>query len=127
MAGVPYNSKALRIPHDKGCVVTEEGEAIKGLFVAGWAKRGPVGIIDATLRDSLETFRMVRQHMESGLLDCHRRSNEKTLHKLNKNFVTAAEWGKVMDKEDHIGMIKGKPREKFLWTEDYERIIGKSL
>jgi len=27
-------------------------KAMVGLYVAGWAKRGPVGIIDATLRDA---------------------------------------------------------------------------
>ena len=36
--------------------------------MAGWIKRGPVGIIDATLRDSLETFKMLKHHIENNLL-----------------------------------------------------------
>lgn len=43
----------------KGRVVYQNEKAVKGMYVAGWAKRGPVGIIDATLRDSKETFIMI--------------------------------------------------------------------
>jgi len=39
-----------------------------GLYVAGWIKRGPVGIVDATLRDSMETFKMLKHHLENGML-----------------------------------------------------------
>ena len=36
--------------------------------MAGWLKRGPSGIIDSTLRDSVETFRIIKHHLESDLL-----------------------------------------------------------
>ena len=69
MEGVPFDEKKSVIPHEVGCVLDPEtGKLQVGLYVAGWIKRGPVGIIDATLRDSLETFRMLKHHMENGLL-----------------------------------------------------------
>ncbi len=39
-----------------------------GLYCAGWVKRGPVGIIDATLRDSMDTFRVIKHHLDSDML-----------------------------------------------------------
>ena len=38
---------------------------IVGLYVCGWLKRGPAGIIDATLRDTKETFGLLRHHIET--------------------------------------------------------------
>ena len=47
---------------------SESEELDIGLYCAGWVKRGPVGIIDATLRDSMETFKMIKHHLESDML-----------------------------------------------------------
>ena len=68
MAGVPYNEKKFTVPHEFGCVVdpSNDNRPIPGLYVAGWAKRGPVGIIDATLRDSKDTFNVIKHHLEAG-------------------------------------------------------------
>ena len=66
MDGVPFDPKRNVIPHEFGCVKDPEtGELDIGLYVAGWIKRGPVGIVDATLRDSMETFKMLKHHMET--------------------------------------------------------------
>ena len=84
MPGVPYDNKKFTIPNDKGSVIDKDGNIIKGLYVAGWAKRGPNGIIDATLRDSLETFRMIKTHLESNILDSKTSSADNTLLQINK-------------------------------------------
>ena len=69
MDGVPFDHKKSVIPHEFGCVKDpESGELDIGLYVAGWIKRGPVGIVDATLRDSMETFRMLKHHLENDML-----------------------------------------------------------
>lgn len=69
MDGVPFDTRRNVIPHEFGCVKdAETGKLNPGLYVAGWIKRGPVGIVDATLRDSMETFRMLRHHLENNEL-----------------------------------------------------------
>ena len=69
MDGVPFDHRKSVIPHEFGCVKDpESGELDIGLYVAGWIKRGPVGIVDATLRDSMETFRMLRHHLENDMI-----------------------------------------------------------
>ncbi|CAI2365582.1 unnamed protein product [Moneuplotes crassus] len=127
MPGVPYDADTFTVPNEMGCVLSDNGEIIKGLYVCGWAKRGPVGIIDATLRDSFETYRVIKNHIDQDLLDSRIDSTKKTLYNLEKSFVTYRDWAKVMYYEDERGKKIGKPREKYLWTEDYENIIGKAL
>ena len=69
MDGVPFDARRNVIPHEFGCVIDQEsGKHDVGLYVAGWIKRGPVGIVDATLRDSMETFKMLKHHMENDML-----------------------------------------------------------
>lgn len=69
MTGIPFDSKKNIIPNFFGCVKKSESEELDiGLYCAGWVKRGPVGIIDATLRDSMETFKMIKHHLESDML-----------------------------------------------------------
>lgn len=69
MNGVPFDFKRCVIPQDHGCVVNPEtGEQDVGLYTAGWIKRGPVGIVDATLRDSMDTFKMLKHHLECDML-----------------------------------------------------------
>jgi ferredoxin--NADP+ reductase len=49
-------------------VLNESNQPIPGLYVSGWLKRGPVGIIDSTLRDSVDTFRIMKHHLENDLI-----------------------------------------------------------
>ena len=66
---MPFNQKTKTVPHEFGCVVDQNKDGnqkmVPGLYVCGWLKRGPVGIIDATLRDTKETFGVLRHHIET--------------------------------------------------------------
>mmetsp|Transcript_23425 Transcript_23425/g.20816 ORF Transcript_23425/g.20816 Transcript_23425/m.20816 type:complete len:87 (+) Transcript_23425:502-762(+) len=86
-----------------------------------------MGIIDATLRDTYETFEMIKAHLKEDLLKSKFDSAKNTFYQLDKSFVNYRDWAKVMYFEDKRGKEMGKPREKYLYTEDYENIIGKKL
>jgi len=64
------------------------------LYVAGWAKRGPVGIIDSTLRDSMETFRMIKHHIDNDMLTEKKTSVDDVLKSIetNERIVTYEDW-----------------------------------
>ena len=66
--GLAYDPVNHIIPNEFGCVLSESGQMIPGLYVAGWAKRGAVGIVDATLRDTKQTFGVIRHHLEANML-----------------------------------------------------------
>lgn len=56
--GVPYDARRGVIPNEKGRVVrASETEGSFPLYVAGWCKRGPSGIIGTNLFDAQETVR----------------------------------------------------------------------
>jgi len=67
LIGLPFDHKKKTIPHDNGCIIDPENnnQPIPGVYAAGWAKRGPVGIIDATLRDTKQTFGILKHHLEN--------------------------------------------------------------
>jgi hypothetical protein len=64
------------------------------MYVAGWAKRGPNGIIDATLRDSMDTFRFIKHHLEEDVLTSHNHSVDHVMKLLGDGepTVTLAGW-----------------------------------
>lgn len=120
MNGVPFDHRRNVIPHEFGCVkdpVTEELNV--GLYVAGWIKRGPVGIVDSTLRDSMETFRMLKHHLENDMLPEKTASidESKALFKTSQtNFqvINKAQWQKIKDCEISRGQKLGKVKEKIV-------------
>lgn len=81
--GIPFDLKTNTIPNTHGCIVDENGVPMHGLYCAGWLKRGPVGIIDSTLRDSVDTFRIIKHDIEAGLLIEKTTSIEKVLETLS--------------------------------------------
>ncbi|HYT09808.1 MAG TPA: FAD-dependent oxidoreductase, partial [Mycobacteriales bacterium] len=54
LAGLPFDERASIVPHDRGRVLTEGGP-LTGVYVAGWVKRGPTGVIGTNKSDAAET------------------------------------------------------------------------
>jgi ferredoxin--NADP+ reductase len=55
MPGVPFDARRNVIPNTEGRVVDEAGAPVPGLYVAGWIKRGPTGIIGTNKKDAAAT------------------------------------------------------------------------
>ncbi len=55
--GVPFDEEQGVVPNVEGQVLTQAGgdEFVPGLYVTGWIKRGPVGLIGSTKSDAQET------------------------------------------------------------------------
>src|SRR4029078_6734705 len=49
--GLPFDESRGTVPHVKGRVV-DGAETLEGLYVTGWLKRGPTGIIGTNRADS---------------------------------------------------------------------------
>jgi len=116
--GIPFDSKTCTVPHSQGCVLNEDKQPIPGLYVSGWLKRGPVGIIDSTLRDSVDTFRIIKHHLECDLLQEKKYSVDEIKTMLENaglsNVVDYESWQSVDKVERERGEVKGKTREKIL-------------
>ena len=54
LPGLPFDIASGTVPHNHGRVVDGD-EPVSGVYVAGWAKRGPTGVIGTNKSDGAET------------------------------------------------------------------------
>ncbi len=55
LAALPWDPRNHVVPHAAGRVLDADGAPIPGVYVNGWVKRGPVGLIGHTKGDAIET------------------------------------------------------------------------
>ncbi|MEK9726510.1 MAG: FAD-dependent oxidoreductase [Candidatus Margulisiibacteriota bacterium] len=53
--GLPFDDRNGIIPNNKGQVINIDKSPVKDIFVTGWIKRGPSGVIGTNRSDSIET------------------------------------------------------------------------
>lgn len=120
MAGVPFDADWSRIPHDKGQVLdARNGAPVPGLFVAGWAKRGPSGIIGTNKPDAVETVGSLLEARDRGGLAVPVAGDVvPLLRERGVRFVTYDDWKRLDSLERQIGAAEGRPRSKFVRISD---------
>jgi ferredoxin--NADP+ reductase len=112
--GVPFDDRAGVVPNEEGRV-TENGAVVPGLYVGGWIKRGPSGVIGTNKPDSLETVNHLIEDIAS-LPPCPEPSTEpirQALAAAGVRVVSFADWKKIDAAEVEAGARVGKPRERF--------------
>jgi ferredoxin--NADP+ reductase len=125
MPGVPFDERAAVIPSVAGRVQAN-GAAVPGLYVAGWIKRGPSGVIGTNKPDGYETADSVLA--DAGLLaPCPTPDSAALLGLLKSRGVRVVSFGdfrKIDAVEVERGKRVGKPREKFSRIEEMLAILG---
>jgi ferredoxin--NADP+ reductase len=54
LPGLPFDDRTGVVPHESGRVLSG-GRPLAGVYVAGWVKRGPTGVIGTNKSDAAET------------------------------------------------------------------------
>lgn len=67
MPGVPFDSRNNVIPNEDGRVI-DDSAPLPGLYVAGWIKRGPTGIIGTNKKCAVGTVAALLEDFDSGIL-----------------------------------------------------------
>ena len=67
LGDVPFDADSGTIPNDDGRVL-DGGDPIPGLYVAGWIKRGPTGIIGTNKKCAVGTVASLLSDVESGVV-----------------------------------------------------------
>jgi ferredoxin--NADP+ reductase len=114
--GVPYDEATSSIPHELGQVLkTAGGPAAPGLFVTGWAKRGPSGVIGTNKPDAAETVATLLAAAGRGALPAPVATGdvEELLASREVPFVTFSDWKLLDSLEVESGKEEGRPRRKF--------------
>lgn len=69
IADLPFSSDAGTVPSQGGRVTDTEGQTLPGVYVAGWIKRGPRGVIGTNRACAEETVSAVLADFDAGLLE----------------------------------------------------------
>jgi ferredoxin--NADP+ reductase len=107
--GVPFDERRNVVPNVEGRVVDADGTPVPGLYVAGWIKRGPTGIIGTNKKDAAAT-------VASLLADLEERGSkggegvERTLREQGVDVVTLAGWRSIDAAERALGATRGRER-----------------
>ena len=125
LPGVPTDPRTGRVRHCSGQVVDADGADVAGLFVAGWVKRGPTGIIGTNRADGVETAGALVQRLPQllGRLAADAPTLEPLLGARSVAPVSYAQWLELDRWEKERGAVLGKPREKLLSTPEATEVL----
>ncbi len=120
LPGLPFHESRGVIPNEGGRVVGDDGEGVRGVYVAGWIKRGPSGVIGTNRKDANETVDLLLEDARAGLLDHDPAAPrlEGLLVERGVAFVEYAGWEAIDAHERATGEPHGRPRVKLSsWDE----------
>ena len=67
-AGLPFDESRATVKNESGRVVDAGGAPVRGVYCAGWIKRGPTGVIGTNKKDAAETVELLLEDARAGLL-----------------------------------------------------------
>ncbi len=115
--GLPFDEHACVVPNEAGRVTDPvSGGAVPGLYVSGWIKRGPSGVIGTNKPDAAETAGAMLEDAARGVLldpaDPGAAAVEAVLRSRQPDLVTWEDWRRLEAVEDAAGKACGRPRAK---------------
>ena len=108
ITAIGYQGDAIDgIPYENGKVVNKDGRVNDNLYVVGWAKRGPSGVIGTNKSDAAAVMQLLVE-------DLNDPKNSGDISELltHQVVVSQADWQKINEAEVAAGEPKGKPRVK---------------
>ncbi|KAJ3021602.1 hypothetical protein HKX48_008171 [Thoreauomyces humboldtii] len=128
LPGVPFDSKLGVVPNIRGKVASAT-ETSPGLYVSGWLKRGPTGVLAATMYDAIETATSIIEDVQSAEIPASSRSGfagslERQLKERGCDPVSFQDWEAIDAAERSIGEVHGKPREKVVDIENMMALVA---
>mgnify|MGYP001039035675 FL=1 len=130
--GVPFDHAKGIVPNVSGRVTLDPASAtdavMTGVYVSGWLKRGPTGIIGTNIWDASDTvISMVDDANQNKLhqqqsLDKRGLDGLRAHELLGHRVVTFADWLRINEFELQSGKAKGKSRDKITSTAEMLRL-----
>jgi ferredoxin--NADP+ reductase len=120
VTAIGYETDSLDgIPYERGKVVNREGHVAGNLYVVGWAKRGPSGVIGTNKSDAADVMKLLVSHLGNP-----KDSGDITELITDKTIVTQKHWEAINTAEVAAGEPLGKPRKKAVSREDLLNLGG---
>jgi ferredoxin--NADP+ reductase len=114
ITAIGYEAASLEgIPYEKGKVVNTDGYVADNLFVVGWAKRGPSGVIGTNKSDAADVVQLLISKLGEP-----KSSGDITEIIAHNKVVTQLHWEAINSAEIAAGEPLGKPRRKAVSREE---------
>jgi ferredoxin--NADP+ reductase len=108
--GVPFDPRQAIVPNRSGHVLDLDGSVMPGLFVTGWYRRGPSGVIGTNRADATEVVATLLASLAPP-----RGAGEALPDRLfdpGVRHVSLADWQRLDSIERERGQRSGRPRDK---------------
>jgi ferredoxin--NADP+ reductase len=114
ITAIGYEAASLEgIPYEKGKVVNTDGRVSENVYVVGWAKRGPSGVIGTNKSDAADVMKLLVEDLGTP------KSTGDIADEITHNrVVTQQHWQAINTAEVAAGEPVGKPRRKFVDRQD---------
>ncbi|HRP07352.1 MAG TPA: hypothetical protein PLL69_02595 [Gemmatimonadales bacterium] len=121
--GLPFDETRGVVPNVEGRVVehVDSHTCLNGVYVAGWIKRGPSGVIGTNKLDATQTVDHLLADAAAGRINLAGRSPDELLDRLGAQgarITTWDGWLAIDRHETELGKPAGKPREKLTKVEE---------
>ena len=118
ITAIGYEATALAgVPYEKGKVVNTDGRVHENVYVVGWAKRGPSGVIGTNKSDAADVMKLLVDDLTTP-----KRAGDITDVITHNRVVTQAHWQASNEAEVAAGEPLGKPRRKAVDREELLRL-----
>jgi ferredoxin--NADP+ reductase len=127
--GLPFDDERGVIPNAEGRVVEHPGShtAMNGVFVCGWIKRGPSGVIGTNKVCATQTVDHLLADVVSGRVSAATRTPDELLAALQQRGARVTswqDWQRLDQAEVTRGAPLGKPREKVTRVQEMLQVIA---
>ena len=108
ITAIGYQAHGIEgVPYENGKVVNSDGRVKDNLYVVGWAKRGPSGVIGTNKSDAAAVIELLVEDLKSP-----KNAGDVSELLTHQVVVSQGHWQKINEAEVAAGEAKGKPRVK---------------
>jgi ferredoxin/flavodoxin---NADP+ reductase len=125
---LPFDERGGVIPNRAGRVTDPAtGEPLPGLYVGGWIKRGPTGVIGTNKPDAIETADAMLADAAGGITlgpaEPDAAAVERLVRERQPAYFSYQDWLKLDECERNAGAPLGRPRVKLTCLEDMQAAL----
>jgi ferredoxin--NADP+ reductase len=114
ITAIGYEAASIAgVPYERGKVLNTDGYVSENLYVVGWAKRGPSGVIGTNKSDASDVMKLLAASLKSV-----KNNGDVSDLLADKKFVSQSHWEAINAAEVAAGEPLGKPRKKAVLREE---------
>ena len=120
ITAIGYQAQGIDgVQYENGKVVNTDGRVKENMYVVGWAKRGPTGVIGTNKSDSAAVMELLVEDLKSP-----KNAGDISGLLTHQVVVSQERWQKINEAEVAAGQVKGKPLVKSIKHRELLKLAG---